>query len=43
MKRKLRKSMRRLREILEEDRARGTRPTLAGGPRKPATNAPFTR
>jgi uncharacterized protein YndB with AHSA1/START domain len=43
MTRKLKKSMRRLRDILEEDRARGTRPTIAGGARKPATNAPFTR
>jgi uncharacterized protein YndB with AHSA1/START domain len=42
-KRKLRKSMRRLRDILEEDRARGTRPTVAGGPRKPATGSPFAR
>jgi uncharacterized protein YndB with AHSA1/START domain len=41
MNRKLKKSMRRLREILEEDRARGTRPTIAGGPRKPATGSPF--
>ncbi|MEN3280126.1 MAG: hypothetical protein V7607_1266 [Solirubrobacteraceae bacterium] len=40
-KRKLSKAMRRLRDILEEGRARGTRPTLAGGPRKPATGAPF--
>lgn len=39
--RKLRKSMRRLRSILEEDRARGQRPTIAGGPRKPATGAPI--
>jgi uncharacterized protein YndB with AHSA1/START domain len=42
-KRKLRKSMRRLRSILEEDYGRGTRPTLAGGPRKPATSSPFDR
>jgi uncharacterized protein YndB with AHSA1/START domain len=41
MKRKLSKAMRRLRTILEEDRARGTRPTLAGGPRKPFTDSPF--
>jgi uncharacterized protein YndB with AHSA1/START domain len=40
-KRKLSKSVRRLRDILEEDRARGARPTLAGGARKPATGAPF--
>jgi uncharacterized protein YndB with AHSA1/START domain len=37
LKRKLRKAMRRLRTILEEDRGRGERPTIAGGPRKPAT------
>jgi uncharacterized protein YndB with AHSA1/START domain len=37
LKRKLKKSMRRLQSILEEDRDRGTRPTIAGGPRKPAT------
>ncbi len=43
MKRKVSKAMRRLREILEEDRARGTRPTIAGGPRKPATGSPFAR
>jgi hypothetical protein len=42
-KRKLSKSMRRLRDILEEDRARGVRPTVAGGPRKPATGSPFAR
>jgi uncharacterized protein YndB with AHSA1/START domain len=42
-KRKLAKSMRRLRDILEEDRARGARPTIAGGPRKPATGSPFAR
>jgi hypothetical protein len=35
--------MRRLRGILEEDRGRGTRPTLAGGARKPATGSPFHR
>jgi uncharacterized protein YndB with AHSA1/START domain len=35
------KAMRRLRSILEEDYGRGTRPTIAGGPRKPATGAPF--
>ena len=43
MKRKLSKSMRRLRDILEEGRARGTRPSIAGGPRKPATGSPFAR
>jgi uncharacterized protein YndB with AHSA1/START domain len=37
LKRKLRKAMSRLRSILEEDRERGRRPTIAGGPRKPAT------
>jgi len=37
LKRKLRKAMRRMRSILEEDRERGDRPTIAGGPRKPAT------
>ena len=37
LKRKLNKSMRRLRSILEEDYDRGTRPTIAGGARKPAT------
>jgi uncharacterized protein YndB with AHSA1/START domain len=42
-KRKLRKSMRRLRDILEDDHGRGTRPTVAGGARKPATDSPFRR
>jgi uncharacterized protein YndB with AHSA1/START domain len=37
LKRKLKRSMRRLQSILEEDRDRGVRPTIAGGPRKPAT------
>lgn len=32
-----RKALRRLRAILEEDRDRGVRATIAGGPRKPAT------
>ena len=41
MRRKLGKAMRRLRSILEEDYDRGARPTIAGGPRKPATGAPF--
>ena len=36
-KRKLRKSLSRLARILEEDRARGTRITIAGGARKPAS------
>ncbi|MGZ4268105.1 MAG: SRPBCC family protein [Solirubrobacteraceae bacterium] len=40
-KRKLKKAMRRLQSILEEGRGRGTRPTVAGGPRKPATSSPF--
>jgi uncharacterized protein YndB with AHSA1/START domain len=40
-KRKHRKAMRRLQSILEEGHGRGTRPTIAGGPRKPATGAPF--
>jgi carbon monoxide dehydrogenase subunit G len=40
-KRNLRKSMRRLQSILEEDYGRGTRPTIAGGARKPATDSPF--
>ena len=44
MKRKLKKSMRRLRDILEEDgRGRGPKPSLAGGARKPATGSPFHR
>jgi uncharacterized protein YndB with AHSA1/START domain len=37
VKGKLRKAMRRLQTILEEGRGRGERPTIAGGPRKPAT------
>jgi uncharacterized protein YndB with AHSA1/START domain len=41
MKRKLNKAMRRLRSILEEDYGRGTRPTISGGARKPATGAPI--
>ena len=41
LKRKLRKAMRRLQSILEEDYGRGRRPTIAGGPRKPATGSPF--
>jgi uncharacterized membrane protein len=40
-KRKHRKAMRRLQSILEEDYDRGKRPTIAGGPRKPATGSPF--
>jgi uncharacterized protein YndB with AHSA1/START domain len=39
LKRKNAKAMRRLRDILEgEERARGARATIAGGPRKPATD-----
>jgi uncharacterized protein YndB with AHSA1/START domain len=41
MKRKLGRAMRRLTSILEEDHGRGRRATIAGGPRKPATGAPF--
>ena len=37
LKRGWRKALRRLRSILEEDRERGARATIAGGPRKPAT------
>ena len=37
MRRGWRKAMRRLATILEEDRERGPRATIAGGPRKPAT------
>jgi uncharacterized protein YndB with AHSA1/START domain len=37
MKRGWRRALRRLRSILEEDRDRGERATIAGGPRKPAT------
>jgi uncharacterized protein YndB with AHSA1/START domain len=37
LKRKNARALRRLRSILEEDYGRGTRPTIAGGPRKPAT------
>ncbi len=41
MKRRMRKGLRRLQSILEEDYGRGTRPTIAGGPRKPATGTPL--
>ena len=41
LKRKLRKALRRLQSILEEDYGRGKRPTIAGGARKPATGSPF--
>ncbi|MCW2995290.1 MAG: hypothetical protein JWQ18_2785 [Conexibacter sp.] len=37
LKRKNKKSLNRLRSILEEDLDRGTRPSVAGGPRKPAS------
>lgn len=40
-KRNWRKALRRLRDILEEDRGRGARATIAGGPRKPATGFRF--
>jgi uncharacterized membrane protein len=40
-RRNLRKALRRLQSILEEDYGRGKRPTIAGGPRKPATGSPF--
>lgn len=36
-KRKNKKALTRLRDILEEDRGRGTRPSVAGGARKPAS------
>jgi uncharacterized protein YndB with AHSA1/START domain len=41
LKRKSRKSLKRLRAILEEDLDRGTRTTLADGPRKPASQFRF--
>jgi hypothetical protein len=42
LKRKNVKALRRLRDILEgEERARGKRATIAGGPRKPATDTPL--
>jgi len=37
LKRKNKKSLKRLRSILEDDLDRGTRPSVAGGPRKPAS------
>jgi uncharacterized protein YndB with AHSA1/START domain len=40
-KRKLRRAMTRLRDILEEGHGRGARPSIAGGARKPATGSPF--
>jgi uncharacterized protein YndB with AHSA1/START domain len=41
-KRRNSKALRRLRDILEEDRGRGARATVAGGPRKPASAYRFT-
>jgi hypothetical protein len=41
IKRKNKKAMRRLRAILEEDKQRGARATIAGGPRKPASEFRF--
>lgn len=41
LKRRMRKALLRLRDILEEGERRGTRATIAGGPRKPATGAPL--
>lgn len=40
-KRKNKKALNRLRAILEEGLDRGTRPTVAGGPRKPASGFRF--
>jgi hypothetical protein len=37
MRRNWKKALRRLTRILEEDRDRGARATIAGGARKPAT------
>ena len=37
MRRKSNQAMKRLRDVLEEGRGRGHRPTVAGGPRKPAS------
>jgi uncharacterized protein YndB with AHSA1/START domain len=37
LRRGWRKALRRMRSILEDDRDRGARATIAGGPRKPAT------
>lgn len=39
VRRRWRKALVRLRRILEEDRDRGARATIAGGPRKPATSS----
>jgi uncharacterized protein YndB with AHSA1/START domain len=41
LKRKNARALRRLRSILEEGRGRGSRPTIAGGARKPATGSPL--
>jgi uncharacterized protein YndB with AHSA1/START domain len=41
LKRKNKKALKRLRSILEEDLGRGTRTTLAGGPRKPFSDFRF--
>jgi uncharacterized protein YndB with AHSA1/START domain len=41
MKRRTRKALVRVRDILEEGERRGARATIAGGPRKPATGAPL--
>lgn len=41
-KRRHRKALRRLRSILEEDRGRGRRATVAGGARKPASGFHFS-
>ena len=43
IKRKLKKSHAPPARILEDDLGRGARPSLAGGPRKPATGSPFHR
>lgn len=40
-RRRLEKAMRRLSSILEDDFGRGTRATIAGGARKPATGTPL--
>ena len=42
-KRNWRKALRRLRDILEEDRGRGARATIAGGARLPSTGFRFGR
>ncbi len=40
-KRRAKRALQRLQSILEEGRERGTRASIAGGPRKPATGAPI--